>query len=144
MPSDSLSRRSLLRQSGIGLAAGMPGLAGCLGGLSGSSGPTVTMTGDFRFDPTEVTIESGETVTWENESGAPHTASAYEESLPENAAYFASGGYESEQAVRQNTSIRGFLERGETYQYTFEVTGTYRYFCLPHEENGMIGTVMLE
>jgi plastocyanin len=102
------------------------------------------MTGDLRFDPAEVTIEYEETVTWENESGAPHTASAYEESLPEGAAYFASGGYESEQAVRHSTSARGFLERGETYQYTFEVPGTYRYFCLPHEENGMIGTVVVE
>lgn len=140
MPSNSHSRRSVLHQSGIGLVAGMS----VLGGLSGSSGPTVTMTGDLRFDPAEVTIESGETVTWENESGVPHTASAYEESLPEDAAYFASGGYESEQAVRQSTSARGFLKRGETYQYTFEVTGTYRYFCLPHEENGMIGTVVVE
>ena len=144
MPSETHSRRSVLRQSGIGLAGGMSVLAGCLGGLSGSSGPTVTMTGDLRFDPVEVTIESGETVTWENESGAPHTASAYAESLPEDAAYFASGGYESEQAIRQSMSARGFLERGETYQYTFEVTGTYRYFCLPHEENRMIGTVIVE
>jgi plastocyanin len=122
----------------------MSALAGCIGGLTGSSGPTVTMTGDLRFDPAEVTIESGETVTWQNEGGAPHTASAYEDSIPEDAAYFASGGYESEQAVRQSTSARGFLERGETYQYTFEVTGSYRYFCLPHEENGMIGTVIVE
>ena len=144
MSSDTHSRRSVLRQSGIGLAGGMSVLTGCLGGLSGSSGPTVTMTGDLRFDPAEVTIESGETVTWENESGAPHTASAYAESLPEGAAYFASGGYESEQAVRQSTSARGFLERGETYQYTFDVIGTYRYFCLPHEENGMIGAIVVE
>lgn len=134
----------MLRRSGLAIVGGMVGLSGCLGGRSGSAGPTVTMTSDLRFDPAEVTIESGETVTWENDSNVPHTASAYEQSLPEGAAYFASGDYESEQAVRQSTSARGFLERDETYQYTFEVTGTYRYFCLPHEENGMIGNIIVE
>jgi len=28
---------------------------------------------------------------------------------------------------------------GRTYQYTFDISGAYRYFCLPHEENGLIG-----
>jgi plastocyanin len=63
MPSNTHSRRSVLRQGGIGVAAGMSVVSGCLGGLSGASGPTVTMTDDLRFDPAEVTIESGETVT---------------------------------------------------------------------------------
>jgi plastocyanin len=102
------------------------------------------MTSDLRFDPAEVSIESGETITWENDNNVPHTASAYEQSLPEGAAYFASGGYESEQAVRQSTSSRGFLERGEAYSHTFDIPGTYRYFCLPHEENRMIGRVVVE
>ncbi|MDS0280123.1 plastocyanin/azurin family copper-binding protein [Halomicroarcula sp. S1AR25-4] len=125
------------------LAVGATAIAGCLGG-SGPSGPTVTMTGDLRFDPAEVTIDPGQQVTWVNESGVPHTASAYEEAIPNEASYFASGGYESEQAVRQSTSARGFLERGETYSYTFDVTGTYQYFCLPHEESGMVGRVIVE
>ncbi|MDS0223245.1 plastocyanin/azurin family copper-binding protein [Haloarcula sp. S1AR25-5A] len=125
------------------LAVGATAIAGCLGG-SGPSGPTVTMTGDLRFDPADVAIDPGQQVTWVNESGVPHTASAYGEGIPDEASYFASGGYESEQAVRQSTSARGFLERGETYSYTFDVTGTYQYFCLPHEESGMVGRVIVE
>lgn len=144
MALNALSRRTVLRRSGLAIGGGMVVLSGCLGGRSGSSGPTVTMTSDLQFDPAEVTIESGETVTWENDSTVPHTASAYKQSLPEGAAYFASGDYESEQAVRQSTSARGFLERGETYQHTFDISGTYRYFCLPHEENGMIGDIIVE
>ena len=137
------SRRSVLRRSGSMLAVGATAIAGCLGG-SGPSGPTVTMTGDLRFDPADVAIDPGQQVTWVNESGFPHTASAYGEGIPDEASYFASGGYESEQAVRQSTSARGFLERGETYSYTFDVTGTYQYFCLPHEESGMVGRVIVE
>lgn len=137
------SRRSVLRRSRSVLAVGTTAIAGCLGG-SGPSGPTVTMTGDLRFDPADVAIDPGQQVTWVNESGVPHTASAYEEGIPDEASYFASGGYESEQAVRQSTSARGFLERGETYSYTFDVTGTYQYFCLPHEESGMVGRVIVE
>ncbi|WP_236035653.1 plastocyanin/azurin family copper-binding protein [Haloarcula rubra] len=125
------------------LAVGATAIAGCLGG-SGPSGPTVTMTGDLRFDPADVAIDPGQQVTWVNESGVPHTASAYGEGIPDEASYFASGGYESEQAVRQSTSAKGFLERGETYSYTFDVTGTYQYFCLPHEESGMVGRVIVE
>jgi plastocyanin len=102
------------------------------------------MTGDLRFDPADVAIDPGQQVTWVNESGFPHTASAYGEGIPDEASYFASGGYESEQAVRQSTSAKGFLERGETYSYTFDVTGTYQYFCLPHEESGMVGRVIVE
>jgi plastocyanin len=102
------------------------------------------MTSDLRFDPPEVTIDVGQRVTWNNESRVPHTASAYQNRIPDDASYFASGDYQSEKAVRQSTSARGFLERGETYEYTFEVTGTHRYFCLPHEENGMIGIVVVE
>jgi plastocyanin len=143
MNTETYSRRTVLRRSGGALVAGTTTVAGCLGG-GGPSGPTVTMTGGLSFDPAEITIEPGQQVTWTNDSGAPHTASAYEDAIPEEASYFASGGYESEQAVRQSTSARGFLERGDTYSHTFDVAGTYRYFCLPHEENGMIGRVIVE
>lgn len=143
MPVDTYSRRTLLRRAGGTLVVGTTTVAGCLGG-SNSSGPRVTMTGELRFDPADITIDAGRQVTWTNDGGAPHTASAYENAIPADASYFASGGYESEQAVRQSTSARGFLEDGDTYSHTFDVAGTYRYFCLPHEENGMIGRVIVE
>ena len=143
MKTETYSRRTLLRRGGGALVVGTTTVAGCLGG-GGPSGPTVTMTPELTFDPVELTIDAGQQVTWTNDSGAPHTASAYENAMPEEASYFASGGYESEQAVRQSTSARGFLERGDTYSYTFDIAGTYRYFCLPHEENGMIGRVIVE
>ena len=140
---NTYSRRTLLQRGGV-LTAGTTAVAGCLGGSNGPSGPTVTLTSDLRFDPADVTIGSGQQVTWKNESNVPHTASGYEDAIPAEATYFASGGYDSEQAIRQSRSARGFLEREETYSHTFEVVGTYRYFCLPHEGNGMVGMVTVE
>jgi len=144
MTTNEHARRTLLRRGGTLLSVGASSITGCLGSLDEPTGRTVTMTAELRFDPDEIRIETGQQVTWENESQAPHTASAYEESIPDDAAYFASGEYESERAVRQSTSAEGFLERGETYSNTFDVTGTYRYFCLPHEESGMTGTIVVE
>lgn len=83
------------------------------------------MTDELRFDPARVAVQSGRTVTWNNESNAPHRVSAYEEDIPNGASYFTSGGFTSERAVRQNRTAKGFLETDETYVYTFEVPGTY-------------------
>ncbi|PSP76960.1 hypothetical protein BRC81_11495 [Halobacteriales archaeon QS_1_68_20] len=33
---------------------------------------------------------------------------------------------------------------GYEYEHVFEVAGTYRYVCLPHEDVGMTGTVHVE
>ena len=37
----------------------------------------------------------------------------------------------------------GQLEPGATFSHTFRVPGTYRYFCVPHEVAGMIGTLIV-
>jgi plastocyanin len=36
----------------------------------------------------------------------------------------------------------GFMAPGGTFEYTFTVPGTYRYFCVPHEKAGMVGTIV--
>ena len=62
-----------------------------------------------------------------------------------NAAYFASGGYDSEQAARDAwNGSKGAIESDETWEHTFEVAGTYEYFCIPHEVGEMLGTVVVE
>jgi plastocyanin len=37
----------------------------------------------------------------------------------------------------------GFVNGGQSYSHTFDVPGTYRYFCLPHESLGMVGTIVV-
>lgn len=118
------------------------GTAGCLNGRSSSS-RTVAMPAGLAFEPATATIETGETVTWTNESDVPHTVTAYGDGIPAEAAYFASGGFESERAARDRVT-EGLIAPGERYDHTFERPGTYRYYCIPHEGSGMVGTVRVK
>ena len=129
-----MRRRSLLRIAGL---AAVP-LAGCSGGGGGES--TVAMTDEFRFDPSSITVSAGATVTWENDGTVGHTVTAYEDEIPSEATYFASGGFGSEDAARDAIN-GGIVEAGETYTHTFRTAGEHAYFCVPHEGSRMTGTV---
>lgn len=102
----------------------------------------VGMTSGHAFDPKEITIEAGETVTWINDSSEAHTVTALEESIPEGVDYFATGDFSSEAAARDDVGD-ALMKEGETFEVTFEVPGTFRYVCLPHEDHGMTGTVVV-
>ncbi len=80
---------------------------------------TVSIEDNF-FDKAEITVEPGTTVTWVQHGQYGHTTTSYD------------GLWDS-----------GLIEGGTegTYSYTFEEPGTYEYFCRPHEEVGMVGTV---
>ena len=140
MSPEVYDRRTVVRLSIATLAS--LSTAGCLNGQS-SSIQTVTMPGDLTFEPTTVTIEMGETVTWTNESDIQHTVTAYEDEIPDEAAYFASGGFESERAARDRVT-EGLIAPGENYEHTFNQSGTYGYYCIPHESSGMFGTIRVK
>lgn len=143
MSSDpSVSRRGFLRATTGGAAVG--GAAGTAAAQEGGTTHTVDMTDQLVFDPEELTIAPGDTVVWENVGNVGHSVTAYEEDIPEEAEYFASGGFDGEQAARNGYPSQGDIPGGESYEYTFEVTGTYEYFCIPHESVGMVGTITVQ
>lgn len=146
-----MNRRSFLHVLGAGgtVAVGA-GLAGCTSSGASSAenepvnGILVEMTDSSRFEPETVEIPAGETVAWRNVGAVDHTVTAYEEKIPADAAYFASGGFESEQAARDGDADgTGEIEGGDEYKHTFKVSGRYEYFCIPHESMGMKGTVIV-
>jgi plastocyanin len=139
----SPTRRTLLRYGGAALAVGST--AGCLGdGTAGStSTTTVEMTDELVFEPETVRISTGDTVQWRNAGSVKHTVTAREKELSKGAAYFASGGFESERAAQANLND-GLLAPAERYEHTFETPGTYAYYCIPHESAGMTGTAHVE
>lgn len=92
-----------------------------------------------RFDPGSFTVESGETVTWTNDTDEAHTVTA-EEGAP---VYFASGGFKDETAAGDDVA-GGLIAPGESYGFTFDQPGTYRYYCIPHKGDGMRGTIIVE
>jgi plastocyanin len=123
-----------------------------LGGCS-AAGSSNSEDGEFdvgmtavAFDPAGVTVSVGETVVWRNTSTRAHSVTAYGDALPDGAAYFASGGFESESAARDGwaNGLQGNIDSGEDYTHRFGVPGTYEYFCIPHERSGMVGRVVVK
>ncbi|MFN2526063.1 MAG: plastocyanin/azurin family copper-binding protein [Actinomycetota bacterium] len=101
------------------------------------------MTPAQTFSPEETEVSAGTTIEFVNDSPEAHTVTVDQPSLPEGASYFASGGFTTESAARADMA-GGLLTEGETYSVTLEVPGTYRYVCLPHESQGMLGTIVVE
>lgn len=134
-----VTRRSALRSLAGLSAVGI--LAGCSGPTGGGNAQTVDMTGDLTFAPQTITVSTGTTVTWDNVSNLAHSVTAYADEIPDDAAYFASGGADSEEQAREAYPDTGEIPAGETYEHSFEVAGSYGYFCIPHESAGMTGTV---
>ncbi|WP_222919514.1 plastocyanin/azurin family copper-binding protein [Natrinema sp. SYSU A 869] len=98
-----------------------------------------------EFMPDVYEVAAGDTVVWKNTSEADHTITAYEGGIPDEAEYFASGGYESQTAAYEAWEDRGGrLGTRDTFEHTFEVPGTYAYFCIPHEGAEMIGEIVVE
>ena len=114
-----------------------------VGACSRSGGNTVTMEPGRSFEPVMSTISAGETVSFVSESDDAHSVTAYEDGIPENASYFASGGFEGEGEARDDVA-GGLLSPGESFEVKFEIPGTYRNFCIPHEDSGMTGRIVVE
>lgn len=114
------------------------------GGGGGGETHTVDMTDDLVYDPEDITIAPGDTVVWENVGQVGHSVTAYEDEIPDDAEYFASGGLDSEQAARDAYPDEGDIPGGESYEYAFETEGEFGYFCIPHESVGMVGTVVVQ
>lgn len=137
------------RRALLGLAA-TGALAGCLGfarseDLSCEAGDCDVGMTSTAFVPDTVEVAVGETVVWGNTSSRGHTVTARTGRIPEGADYFASGGYASQtEAVEAwYDDFGGRIDTDATYAVTFEVPGTYEYYCIPHEAGGMEGTVVV-
>jgi halocyanin-like protein len=95
---------------------------------TGESGPTVDVgAGDqgLAFGPAAIRISTGTTVTWEwTGEGGGHNV------VHEGGEFTSGDEYVS--------------EAGHTYEYTFEESGNYTYYCTPHQGLGMLGAVVVE
>jgi plastocyanin len=91
------------------------------------------MTDALKFDPASLTVPRGATVTWRNTSQVAHTVT----DDPAKAANPADALLPSGAQAWDS----GTINPGGTYSHTFDVPGTYKYFCQPHEAAGMVGTV---
>jgi plastocyanin len=105
-------------ESGSAAGGGGPAEEGG-GGGGGGGGAEVSMEG-IAFEPAEVSVGVGDTVTWTNNDSVGHDVTADS---------FSSGD-------------PGAMAGGDTFEHTFEEAGTFEYVCTVHP--GMEGTVTVE
>ena len=113
---------------------------GCGGEPSNTHAPSMA---NHSFTPETLTIKSGEVVKWVNDTDEAHTVTAVEDSLPEGADYFSSGPASGEDEANDDVGAQ-LIDPGESFEWTFEAPGTYRYYCIPHKADGMVGSVVVE
>ena len=74
---------------------------------------------DFMFAPTSMTVAVGTTVRWKNLDGEPHTVRSVDT------------GFRSDP-----------LDQNDSFAFTFDKPGTYRYVCSIHPQ--MVGTIVVK
>ena len=122
----------MLKTSSIAIGSA---LAGCMWGTPSSeerSTTTVTVgPGNIpKFEPETARVSSEATVEWVWESSNHNVVVSMR---PAGATWEGTPGDE--------TITYG---PGYTYEKTFSVAGDYDYFCQPHVDAGMVGTVRVE
>lgn len=86
-----------------------------------------TVSGVPSFVPDDLTIQIGDTVEWVNmDLQLEHSTAS------------GAGSADPTYGVEWQS---GLLRYGETYEHTFRTAGTYEYFSIPHEFEGMFGIV---
>ena len=124
--------------------------AGIAPGLASASPAPVTVNRfivDTNVDDSTITVPAGSTVTWTNQANnSPHTitfpiAGQPLPALPGDPFTPPMGGstYDGSQVTNS-----GVIEPGQNYSLTFTKAGTYVYYCLFHDQEGMQGTIVVQ
>jgi plastocyanin len=103
---------------------------------AGEGAPVVDMNDQLAFVPRSITVSVGDKVTWRNVGSVAHTVTTDPKKASDPKIASVPAG------VKPWDS--GFINGGQSYSYTFRKPGTYRYFCIPHENAGMVGTVVVQ
>lgn len=119
----SLVSISMIGCGGSTSATDDDGGGGNNGGGTGEPSANAVGMESQSFTPAEIEVEVGTTVTWTNGSSVTHTVTSGTNGQSD-------GKFDS-----------GELSPGETFSYTFTEVGSYPYFCIPHVNFGMTGTV---
>ncbi len=78
---------------------------------------------DHSFSPSNLEVTEGTTVTWFNQGNDVHTVTSGSDGDHD-------GNFDS-----------GNMDPGDEFSYQFDEPGTYEYYCIPHVQAGMTGTV---
>ena len=113
--STTITRRHLL-------GAALPAAALAAAGIPLSSAradDAMVKIDNFTFEPAQLTVKTGTTVTWVNEDDIPHTVAATDRSFKSKA-----------------------LDTDDAFAFAFTEPGNYAYVCSLHPH--MTGTIVVE
>ena len=99
-----------VRISALVAVLGVLTLAGAATPANASAPPSnMVVMKNFDFAPMTMTVAKGTTVTWKNLDGEPHTVTSVD-----------------------GTFRSGALDESDTFKFTFDKPGTYKYLCSIH------------
>jgi plastocyanin len=90
-------------------AAGGAATTAAAGGGAAAAGAGAVSIKDFAFNPADVTVAKGTTVTWKNDDSATHRIKS------------GDGSFDSKD-----------LKNGDSFDHTFDTAGTFDYICGIH------------
>ncbi|MCI0454263.1 MAG: plastocyanin/azurin family copper-binding protein [Candidatus Dadabacteria bacterium] len=137
-----LTRRNFMKAGGVALASlAIPSIVGFGAPYTARVAQIVEIFmksdpqgSEVWFDPIGVYIEPGQTVRWIVMDNV-HTTTAYHPKndmhslrIPEGATPWDSGF---------------LVNKGDHFDLTLTVEGVYDYFCMPHEQAGMVGRIVV-
>ena len=99
--------------------------------------------GNYRFDPADVTIKTGDGVKFVMVSGAPHNVAFDPVQIPANAKSQLSANMPQQVSELSSPMM---MNPNETYSISFGKMppGKYSYHCTPHLTFGMKGTITVQ
>jgi amicyanin len=110
--------RAVMTAGAVGAIVGAALAGGVL--VAGAQARTGAVTIDnFTFNPQNLTVKAGTTVTWTNKDDIPHAIAAVDKQFKSKV-----------------------VDTDNSYSFTFATPGTYAYFCSLHPH--MTGTIVVE
>ena len=108
---------NITRRRALGALAGALTIG--LAARSARAADTEVGIDNFVYNPQQITVKAGTTVTWTNRDDIPHTVTS------------KTGVFRSKA-----------LDTDDTFSFTFATAGTFPYFCALHPH--MTGTIVVE
>jgi plastocyanin len=97
----------------------------------------------YKYDPDNLTIQSGDVIRFHNKSGGPHNVSFWPDSIPGGAADVLKKNMPNQMAPLEGPLL---TEPNAVYEVSFAGApkGDYKLYCLPHLALGMRGKLTVQ
>jgi plastocyanin len=97
----------------------------------------------YKFDPSNLTIKTGDVIKFHNKTGGPHNVSFWADSIPAGASTVLTKNMPDQMAPLEGPLL---TEPEGTYSVSFAgaPAGDYKFYCLPHLALGMHGKITVQ